>query len=91
MTALVLKVLAKVNVAGKLCEAALGPRHPVKYRLVAGLVIMGFGVGIGGLPALFDVHVFVVHRFAEMVGSAVHGIGLVPFLELLIRSVGDVE
>lgn len=87
MSAQILRVLARVNVAAKLCEAALGPKHPVKYRLFAGLAIMGFGVGFSGLPATFDIHFLIVHKLFELVGSGIHGIGLVPFIEVLLKSV----
>ena len=52
---------------------------------------MIIGVSIAKLPAAIDIHVVVLHYLADLIGYAIHGIGLTPFLEHVIHAFEEAE
>jgi type II secretory pathway predicted ATPase ExeA len=79
-------LIHKLNAPRALCELAFGPNHSVYHRLAAGSVIMATGVCIAKAPGAIDIHLVTLHYVADAVGYAIHGIGLTPFLDHIIKS-----
>lgn len=79
-------VLDRVNVPKMVTTWALGERHHPVSRLLAGALIMVLGVLLSRLPEACEWHGFLVRCGADLVGFGIHGVGLTPFLEALIRA-----
>jgi hypothetical protein len=79
------RVLHAVNVPKHIACVVFGEKHSVAARLSVGVVIMFVGVALAKLPGFLDLHFVGAHFLADVVGNAVHGVGLVPFLELAAR------
>ena len=75
---------APIRVAGYLpvvaCKNLFGEKHTPNHRMVVGSVFMITGVGVA---KLFP-EVIIVHYFMDLFGYAIHGMGLMPFLEQLV-------
>lgn len=53
--------------------------------MCVGLIIMPIGVFISKCFA--DIHI--AHFICDMIGYAIHGMGAMPFLEIISKSVND--
>jgi hypothetical protein len=78
------KVVNRLNAPRKLCEVAFASPK-VHHRILAGVMIGCCGVGIAKSPEYFHVHVEVATYFADVIGYGIHGIGLTPILECLMK------
>ena len=76
------KVLKRLHLAKFLCNRLVGKEHKFHMRAIVGIAIMVVGVFIvknfGHSP---DILVAVA---GDCVGLGLHGIGLIPFVELLL-------
>lgn len=75
------KILTKLNVSRTICDHLLNENHTDTHRMGIGVVIIGLGVSISKIHVEF----IVIHYIFDAVGYAIHGIGLVPFIEKLSR------
>jgi len=73
--------MAAFNPARAICNHLVGENHSVVHRLGAGALIMGSGV----LVAKAGGDGLILHFIADLVGYAIHGIGLIPFVDKLIE------
>lgn len=71
--------LDKLNIAKHITNHIVGQTHTSKHQKIAGIFIMLFGVALGKFSLLIDVHI--VHYIADVIGYAIHGIGLIPFVK----------
>jgi hypothetical protein len=76
-----------INLPRAICDHAIGGHHSVPHRLVAGSIIMCVGVGTAKAAVLF--HFFPIHFGLDLVGYLIHGMGAVPFIELLVQDKRD--
>lgn len=70
-------VLHAVNLPRVIAKALIGKEHTQGHRIIAGIFVMSVGVLIS--------HVEVAHAIFETVGFAIHGLGLVPFVDWLVE------
>lgn len=75
------KILVKLNVSRTICDHLLNEHHTETHRMGVGVFIIGLGVSISKIHVDF----IVIHYFLDGFGYAIHGIGLVPFIERLSR------
>jgi cyanate permease len=75
--------LNKVNLPRALAVHVVGKNHSEKHHLMFGFLFMVAGVLIGKAGGLYDFLLF--HLLAEAVGAAVHGVGLIPYLDYLLK------
>ena len=72
-----------VNIPRHICRALIGEHHTHGHRMVAGAVLMTLGVTVshvaGGTGILLVVYA------GDLLGYAIHGIGVVPFLDFLLE------
>lgn len=69
------KILDTLNFPKTVCHVVLGHDHSHGQRMIVGSVVMVVGVTVAKLP-FHDVHFFL-----DLFGYAIHGMGLVPFIE----------
>lgn len=69
-----------LNVTKTVCNHLIGENHSNMHRLLTGVIIMSAGVFISKSG-----NGFVMHIIADVVGYAIHGIGLIPFVENLMK------
>lgn len=79
--------LSFINVARKVADHLLGKHHTAKHRKYIGGIMMLFGVGLVKVLGVFDSHI--LHFFSDVVGYALHGIGLIPFISDFEKCVKD--
>jgi len=72
-----MRFLDCINIAKHVTNHLVGKDHTAKHQKIAGAVIMVIGVAIGKLSLLIDAHM--VHYIGDVIGYAIHGIGLIPF------------
>jgi len=75
-----------LNLPKHICNHLLNDKnHSHVHRMCVGLIIMPIGVFISKCFA--DIHV--AHFLCDIVGYAIHGVGLVPFIEVITKIVND--
>jgi membrane-associated HD superfamily phosphohydrolase len=78
-------ILANLNVSKVVCNHLISESHSHTHRMIAGIFIMSVGVSISKIHVAF----VVVHFLLDGVGYAIHGIGLIPFVEALSKHAGE--
>lgn len=73
-----LRLLDKINVSRYILKHLLGDNHTDKHRKCVGIVIMASGVCL--VKATMAIDSFTLHIIGDVVGYAIHGIGLIPFV-----------
>lgn len=73
--------LSKVNVSRYIADHLVGQHHTISHRRLVGVVVMISGVGIYKLACMVDFTI--IHFGGEVLGYAIHGMGLIPFAEKL--------
>lgn len=77
------ELLQKLNVSKHICVHLIGKHHTKKHQQITGAAVMFTGVII----AKSAVHGSVIEAvFFDVVGYAIHGIGLIPFVETIIST-----
>ena len=79
-------VAQRANIARPICAVLLGENHPAKYRMATGVGVMVFGVAIA---KVFGHMVEPIGYAADLIGYAIHGLGLTPFIEHLAKRIKD--
>lgn len=72
-----------VDIPKNLCNHVIGDNHTHKHRLICGTIIIMIGVGIVKGAMFFEG--VAVHFIAESVGFLIHGIGSIPYIELISK------
>lgn len=62
------------------CNHLFDERHTYEHRMIIGMFLMPTGVLISKLFA----SMYVLHFICDMVGYAIHGIGVVPIVDYAI-------
>lgn len=73
--------LSKVNISKYVTNHLVGEHHTLTHRRITGVIIMITGVGIYKLACITDITL--IHFGGEVLGYAIHGMGLIPFAEKL--------
>jgi len=74
-------ILTNLNISKVVCDHLLDEKHTSVHRMIAGSFIMSVGVGISKI----HVTMVVIHFLLDGVGYAIHGIGLIPYVESLSK------
>lgn len=82
------KIVSKLNAPRVVCQHLFGKDHTAAHRMIVGAVVMIAGVGIAKLGGHSEAHILAY--LSDVIGYAIHGIGLTPFLEALIAEVIDI-
>lgn len=80
------KILRYINVPRLMAVHVMGKNHNEGHHMVAGVVVMVVGVMIA--KSAEHLQYEVLKYLADMVGYAIHGIGLTPYVEALLRAEG---
>lgn len=78
-----LMIVRRINVTHFICDNLLGKDHSHGHRMGFGIILMGVGVYVSKLFG--EIEFAVVHYATDVVGYAIHGLGLTPFVELLLE------
>lgn len=74
----------RINLPRHVCDHLFGERHGALHQMVAGVCVMACGVAIakhaGHSGSEF------VEFFGDALGYGVHGLGLAPFIEHLMKA-----
>ncbi len=73
--------LSKLNVSKHIADHLVGQHHTITHRRLVGIVVMISGVGLYKLACTTDITL--IHFGGEVIGYAIHGMGLIPFAEKL--------
>ena len=78
-------VVRKVNIIVPVCDALLGDKHSIRYRMATGVAVMAVGVSIAKVFG----HVAnpLLAYSADAIGFGIHAIGMVPFIDHLVERV----
>lgn len=80
----VLRTPVHLNLPMVVADHVVGKHHSEHHRMIAGFAVMVVGVGIAKSANLFEFTVW--HFGVDLVGYAVHGLGLTPYVERLLRT-----
>ena len=69
--------IRSINVSRTVCDHLLDEKHTNRHRMGVGGIIIFMGVAVSKIP----INITVIHFILDGVGYAIHGIGLVPFIE----------
>jgi hypothetical protein len=73
-----------LDLSRTVCNHLVGSNHTIRHRVIAGIIIMIFGVGIVYLSKMIEAHT--AHFVGEVVGFFFHGWGAVPIIEAINNS-----
>lgn len=68
----------KCNLPKVISSHLFGENHSPAHRKGTGVVLMIIGVAISKQPFI-EAHI--IHGLADLIGYAIHGLGLTPFIE----------
>ena len=71
-----------INLPRELCHFLLGAEHKTSHRMIAGVFVMGCGVGTAKAAVFFTVPL--AHISLDMIGYFIHAVGAIPFIEYLM-------
>lgn len=77
MKQVLIKTIDAINLPKHIAHHIAGEDHTDNHRRLAGVAVMAVGVGFVKLCMVIDS--MAVHFMGELVGFAIHGIGLIPF------------
>lgn len=77
------RLVRALNLPRWICHHMVGEQHTCKHRLAVGMVVIFAGVGIAFVGGHFH-HNLPLALFLDAVGYLVHGIGALPFVELVL-------
>jgi hypothetical protein len=77
--------LNKVNVIHKACDVLAGEHHHPILRFAFGIVVMLCGVYIA--KTIGHHHTEIIAFAGDTVGYGIHGVGLIPFVEAILKAV----
>lgn len=80
-------LLERLNISRIICVNLLGEKHSNWHRMGAGMIVMSIGVLISKASEGY----YIVHFFGEMFGYLIHGIGTIPFVEVLSSKLPTVD
>jgi hypothetical protein len=78
----IIRISRIINLPGYICRATLGHQHKQSHRMVAGLCVMAVGVVV--MKSAGHIHYELVSWTVEGLGGAIHGMGLTPYIEILL-------
>lgn len=81
----IVKVLLNINIARRVSDHLLGEEHSVQHRMAIGTGLMIMGVGI----AHMSVGYFTI--VTDVIGWAIHGTGVIPFIDWLTAKKMEAE
>lgn len=67
-----------------ICCSLFGENHPIKHRIIAGLIIAVIGVVLNSMIQTYFQNEL-IKMGGETVGMGFHGIGLTPIIERMAR------
>ena len=79
--------LKKINPSCVLADNLFGKEHTIRHKMIAGLILMIFGVTFSKIVPLY-LHHPVAHGVADGVGYLFHGLGAMPYGEWLSTTAG---
>lgn len=71
-------MMRTVNVSKVIADHVVGKKHSMKHRKRIGVSVMVIGVSIAHFAANGNIVTSIV---GDLIGYAIHGIGLIPFVE----------
>lgn len=74
-------IATNLNVSKVICNHLIDEKHTDRHRCFAGVFIMVIGVSISKIHVAY----IAVHFLLDGVGYAIHGIGLIPFVDALSK------
>jgi hypothetical protein len=78
-------IFSNLNVSKTICNHLIDEKHSHSHRMIVGVLIMVIGVSVSKIP----VTITMIHFFLDGIGYAIHGIGLIPFIETLSKGTGS--
>jgi hypothetical protein len=86
MKKLLSQCYCKMNLTKKAADHLIGENHTLRHRMVIGAVVM-----IGGVifSKSFAGSHYIIHYGADVLGYLAHGIGGLPYVEQVLKSVKD--
>jgi len=74
------KIISLLNIHKTIANHVVGKNHTVLHRRISGIIVMCIGVGIVKLSLILAEGAMIHYAF-DIIGYAVHGIGMIPFVE----------
>lgn len=72
---------SRLNIPHIICNHIMGKEHKLHHRITVGTIIMACGVLVSKIGG--GAGIIVIHYIFEFIGSSLHGIGLVPWIEYI--------
>lgn len=74
-----------LNVSKVVCDHLIDEKHTNGHRMIVGIFIMSVGVSVSKIHVAYTI----MHFLLDGVGYAIHGIGLIPFVDTLSKHAHD--
>ena len=84
---IVVVVVYRMNVARPICNHLVGKEHTFAHRLITGVLIMAVGIFIAQYYGHH--HNELIAAIGDGVGYALHGLGLTPIVEAVVKNYGE--
>lgn len=86
----VYQILDVINIPKHIVSHMIGEKHSTWHHRITGAIIMVFGVGVVKIFYITsDIGLF--HFVGDLVGFAIHGVGLVPWVSKIEKGEEEVD
>lgn len=72
-----------INISKIICNHLVGQEHTQNHRILVGVIIMIFGVGLSMGAKIFDSSI--IHFMGDGIGYLFHGLGGYPIIEAAVN------
>jgi hypothetical protein len=80
-------IVRSANVARPICDHLLNHDHTHTHRMAVGVMVMTVGVCIA--KAAGHNEIALIAYIGDGIGYAIHGLGLTPFIEILVTKFAE--
>lgn len=77
------KLLRRANLPRRIADHLIGQQHSRCHQCLIGLGLMIVGVLVARGAA--EIHFVVIHVAGDLIGYGIHGLGLTPYVEAIVK------
>lgn len=75
--------MKNLDICKKICNHLIGDNHTDHHKLIIGTLVIILGILIDQFFQIFEYRI--IHYFGSITVCLVHGIGAVPYVEMLLK------
>lgn len=78
-----------IDLSKHIAHHLVGPNHSITHRRGIGIIVMSAGILLTKI--VFFQHCLIANMIQDIVGTSIHGIGLIPFVKEIEKNVENIK